>query len=199
MEDRVSRLESRVAYLSDRVASLEERLERAERAAPAAARAEEATTTTFADLVGLPPTPLQQWLGLVGRTLVILGGAYLLRALTGTHVLPVQVGVAAGLLYGAPWLILASRAAGRGAHIDAFAHALTTALIGYPLVWEATLRFGVLTPSESALLLGALTAAALVLASARRMQELAWVVTFGALVSAAGLAIGMGHWSAIPC
>ena len=195
MEDRVARLESRVAYLSDRVASLEERLDMAGRAAPASAPSAE-SATTFADLVGLPPTPLQQWLGLVGRTLVILGGAYLLRALTGTHVLPIEVGVAAGLLYGAPWLILASRAAARGAHIDAFAHALTTALIGYPLVWEATLRFGVLTPSQSALLLGALTAAALVLASARRLQGLAWVVTFGALASAGGLAIGMGHWSA---
>lgn len=195
MEDRVARLESRVAYLADRVESLEERLEHAERGAPVAARATE-PATSFADLVGLPATPLQQWLGLVGRTLVILGGAYFLRALTGSHVLPIHVGVAAGLLYGAPWLVLASRAAARGAHLDAFAHALTTALIGYPLVWEATLRFGALTPPQSALLLAALTAAALALASAQRLHELAWVVTFGALASAGGLAIGMGSWSA---
>lgn len=195
MEDRVARLESRVAHLSDRVASLEERLEGIERGVPAAPRHAE-PATTFADLVGLPPTPLQQWLGLVGRTLIILGGAYLLRALTGSHVLPTDIGIAVGLLYGAPWLVLASRAAARGAHVDAFAHALTTALIGYPLVWEATLRFGALTPSQSALLLGALTAAALVLASARGLQGLAWVVTFGALLSACGLAIGMGSWTA---
>jgi hypothetical protein len=195
MEDRVARLESRVADLTDRVESLEERLALAEKGQPVAARPAE-SSTSFAELVGIPVTPAQQWLGLVGRTLVILGGAYFLRALTGSHVLPIHVGIAAGLLYGAPWLVLASYAAARGNHIDAFAHALTTALIGYPLVWEATLRFGALTPSQSALLLGALTAAALALASARRLQGLAWVVTFGALASAGGLAIGMGSWSA---
>ncbi len=195
MEDRVARLESRIAYLTDRVESLEARLGVVERGAPAEAASSEATAS-LADLVGLPATPLQHWLGLIGRTLVILGGAYLLRALTGSRVLPVHVGVAAGLLYGAPWLVLASRAASRGAHLDAFAHALTTALIGYPLVWEATLRFGALTPPQSALLLGAITAAALVLASARRLHELAWVVTFGALGSALGLALGTGSWSA---
>lgn len=195
MEDRVARLESRIAYLADRVESLEERLAAAEKGAPAPARPAE-STTSLAEFVGLPATPAQQWLALVGRTLVILGGAYLLRALTNSHVLPVQAGIAAGLLYGAPWLVLASDAAGRGHHVDAFAHALTTALIGYPLVWEATLRFGMLTPSQSALLLGALTAAALALASARRLHGLAWVVTFGALVSALGLAIGMGSWPA---
>ncbi len=195
MEDRVARLESRIGYLTDRVESLEARLALVEHGAPAEAPAPE-SSASLAAFVGLPPTPLQQWLGLVGRTLVILGGAYLLRALTGSHVLPVHVGIAAGLLYGAPWLVLASRAAARGAHLDAFAHAVTTALIGYPLVWEATLRFGALTPSQSALLLGALTAAALVLASARQLHELAWVVTFGALASAGGLAIGMGSWSA---
>ena len=63
---------------------------------------------SLAEFVGLPATPAQQWLALVGRTLVILGGAYLLRALTNSHVLPVQAGIAAGLLYGAPWLVLAS-------------------------------------------------------------------------------------------
>ncbi len=143
MEDRVARLESRIAYLTDRVESLEARLGLVERGA----LAEAATPRSDRQPGGLgrpAPTPLQQWLGLIGRTLVILGGAYLLRALTGSGVLPVHVGIAAGLLYGAPWLVLASRAAARGAHVDAFAHALTTALIGYPLVWEATLRFGAL-------------------------------------------------------
>lgn len=194
MEDRVARLESRVAYLSDRVATLEERLEGIERGAPAARPAVE-PAASLAEIVGLPATPLQQWLGMVGRTLVILGGAYLLRALTGSQVLPATVGVAAGLLYGAPWLLLASSAAARGSHLDAFSHALTTALIGFPLVWEATLRFKALTPAQSALLLGALTAAAMALASARHLHALAGVVTFGALASALGLAMATGEWT----
>lgn len=105
-----------------------------------------------------------------------------------------QVGVALGLLYGAPWLLLASRAGRRGAHLDAACHALSTALIGYPLVWEATVRFQVLTPPESAGLLAVLTGAALVLSSRRALQGLAWVVTLGALLSVLGLAAVTSAW-----
>jgi hypothetical protein len=124
----------------------------------------------------------------------VLGGAYLLRALTESRVLTASAGVGLGILYGAPWLLLASRAAGRGAQLDAFAHALTAALIGYPLVWEATLRFEVVPPAQSAALLGALAAGAYVLSSLRQLQGLAWVATIGAMVSAVGLAIGTGDW-----
>lgn len=195
MEDRVVRLESRVANLTEHLADLEQRLAALEGRVPTPAE-EPPDSDSLAAIVGLEGIPVQQWLGLAGRTLVVLGGAYLLRALTGSHVLPAQVGVGLGLLYGAPWLLLASRAAARGSQLDAFTHALTTALIGYPLVWEATLRFNALSPEQSAALLGALTAGALVLSAARALQGLAWVVTFGALASAAGLAIATGSWTA---
>jgi hypothetical protein len=195
MEDRIVRLESRIAYLNEHVSDLEQRLAVIEGRVPRPAD-EVRDADTFAAIAGLERAPVQQWLGLAGRTLVVLGGAYLLRALTGSHVLSAQAGVGLGILYGAPWLLLASRAAARGSQIDAFAHALTTALIGYPLVWEATLRFNVISPEQSAALLGGLTAAALVLSAARGLQGLAWVVTFGAIVSAAGLAIATGNWTA---
>lgn len=193
MENRVAQLESQVAYLTDRLASLEERLAGAGRDPRALDLEPQPSVLAVADLQA---GSIQQWLGLAGRTLVILGGAYLLRALTGAHVVPAHVGVALGLLYGAPWLLLASRAGMRGSHLDAFTHALTTALIGYPLVWEATLRFGVLDPVQSAMLLAALTAGAFVLASTRGLQGLAWVVSFGALVSAIVLSIAMDSWTA---
>jgi hypothetical protein len=194
MEDRIVRLESRVAFLSDHVTDLEQRLAIIEGRAPA--RLDEPRHhDAHAMMSGLERAPVQQWLALAGRTLVVLGGAYLLRALTGSQVLSAQAGVGFGILYGAPWLLLASRAVARGSQLDAFAHALTAALIGYPLVWEATLRFNVLSPEQSAALLGGLTAAALVLSSMRNLQGLAWVVTFGALFSAIGLAIATGSWT----
>ena len=194
MEDRIVRLESRVAYLTDQVADLENRLAIVERRAPAPT-GEPRDSDSLAPIVSFERAPVQQWLGIVGRTLVVLGGAYLLRALTGSHVLSAQAGVGFGILYGAPWLLLASRAAAHDSQLDAFAHALTAALIGYPLVWEATLRFNVISPEQSAALLGGLTAAALMLSSMRRLQGLAWVVTFGALLSAVGLAIATGSWT----
>lgn len=193
MENRLDRLESTIALLRDHVDDLEQRLAQLEGGAGPATQAGvlEATVVPVAEL---QEATVQQWLGLIGRTLVVLGGAYLLRALTESHVLSAQSGVALGLLYGAPWLALGARAASRGAHLDALCHALATALIGYPLVWEATIRFKVLSPVESAALLAMLTAAALALAFTRRLHELAWVVTFGALGSALTLAISTEGW-----
>jgi hypothetical protein len=196
MEDRIAWLESRVATLAGRVTVLEKRLTAIEGATPAPALSSLAAAeeTRVPPVVGLGNTPLPQVLGLAGRTLVVLGGAYLLRALTESQMLPPVGGVALGLLYGAPWLMLASRAAARGAELDAIAHAVTSALIGYPLVWEATLRFGVLNAAQSAAVLGLLTAMALLLSWTRRLHGLAWVVALGTLISALGLAIGSGDW-----
>jgi hypothetical protein len=191
MDDRASRLEFTVTLLASKVADLEARLASLERSAAShderpAARAENLDT--------VPAVDVPRVLGLVGRTLLVLGGAYLLRALTGAGVLPTALGLGLGLLYGAPWLLLATRAAGRGANLDALCHGTATVLIGYPLVWEATVRFQALTPVQSAALLGLLTAAALVVSAARKLQSLAWVVTVGALASAFGLAIATGAW-----
>jgi hypothetical protein len=192
MDDRVARLESAIAVLTDHVRDLELRLAGLEGGGAPDAMHPHAVVPPAADF---ERAAVQQWLALAGRTLVVLGGAYLLRALTDAHVLPTHIGIALGLLYGAPWLLLASRAGARGAHLDALSHALATALIGYPLVWEATIRFRALTPGQSAALLGALTAAALVLAALRNLHSLAWVVTFGALGSAAGLAVATRDWN----
>jgi hypothetical protein len=193
MDERVDRLESVVAILTDRVTDLERRLQAFEggwAGAPGATHTEMVTEAADA----FDRVPVQQWLALAGRIFLVLGGAYLLRALTDSGVLPAHTGVTLGLLYGAPWLALAARAGARGASLDAFCHALATALIGYPLVWEATIRFGVIGTDQSAALLGALTAAALVLAAVTHLQGLAWVVTGGALVSALTLAMATRDW-----
>jgi hypothetical protein len=190
MDDRVGRLESVVQELAARVATLERRLDTGQERGPTGRDA-------LADDLRVPAfdaVPVQHWLGLVGRTLVVLGGAYLLRALTESRVLSAQLGVGLGLVYGAPWLWLGSRAGARGAQLDAVCHALATALIGYPLVWEATTRFHTLTTIQSAALLGLLTGAALVIAAVRNLHSLAWVVTLGAGGSACGLALVSGEW-----
>lgn len=192
MDDRLARLETAVAALDREVADLRARLARLD---GASARAETGTAGTLID-PRVSASAIQRWLTLTGRTLVILGGAYLLRALTDAHVLPAATGVALGLAYGAPWLLLASRAGSRGAQLDAFCYGLATALIGFPLVWEATYRFGVLSPPQSAALLAVLTGGALVLSAARGLQSLAWIVALGALAAAFTLGIATGGWVA---
>jgi hypothetical protein len=193
VDDRLARLEAAVAALDQEVAQLRARLARVE--GGPAVHSESGVAGTLLD-PQVSAGAIQSWLALTGRTLVILGGAYLLRALTDAQVLPARTGVALGLVYGAPWLLLASRAGSRGAQLDAFYHGLATALIGFPLVWEATYRFGVLSPPQSAALLAALTAGALVLSAARGLQSLAWIVTLGALAAAFTLAIATAGWIA---
>jgi hypothetical protein len=189
MQERVVHLESTVASLQAEIAALHARVASLEAAAPAAA-----APTAVAAIPEVDAAQVEGWLALAGRTLVILGGAYLLRAMTAGNVVPYGWGVAAGLLYGAPWLLLASRAGARGRPLDAFCYGLSTALIGYPLVWEATVRFGVFTPLQSALLVGVLTAGAFGLSFVWRLHSLAAIVTCGALASALGLAIETEQW-----
>jgi hypothetical protein len=190
VDDRTARLEATVTILASRVANLEARLASLE----SAGFDGEPSQVEGDDFDTLQKVDVPRMLGLIGRTLLVLGGAYLLRALTEAGVLPTPVGIGLGLLYGAPWLLLASRAAGRGATLDALCHGIGAVLIVYPLVWEATVRFRVLTPLQSAALLAAVTAAALLVSAACRLQSLAWVVTMGALASAFTLAIATGGW-----
>jgi hypothetical protein len=189
MRDRVAELESSVASLSSEVAALRVRVASLESGAPV--REAEGPLPAIPEVHAVE---VQGWLALLGRTLVILGGAYLLRAITSAQVVPYAAGVGAGLLYGAPWLLLAARAGARERRLDAFCYGASTALIGYPLVWEATVRFAVFTPAQSALLLGGLTAAAFVLSAVWRLHSLAAIVTCGALASAFGLGMATGHW-----
>jgi hypothetical protein len=201
MDDRIARLESTVASLTSQVARLDARVRGLESKGGDTAEAPAVPAPGFVPnlieglVPRLPASTVQQWLALIGRTLVVLGGAYLLRALTAADVLPVPIGVAAGLLYGAPWLWLASRAGARGSSLDAFCHGLSTALIGYPLVWEATVRFGVFTPVESAAVLAGLTAAALLLSATEALYSLAGIVTCGAALTASALAMATGAWA----
>lgn len=190
MRDRFAELESSVASLQSDVSAMRARLEAVERGlAPAAAG-----SLPVAAIPDVDAAQVAGWLALLGRTLVILGGAYLLRAVTSAQLVPYAAGVGIGLLYGAPWLVLASRAGSRGRRLDAFCYGLSTALIGYPLVWEATIRFGVFSPAESALVLGALTAGAFGLSAVWRLHSLAAIVTCGVLASAVGLAVATEAW-----
>ena len=56
---------------------------------------------------------------MAGRTLMVLGGAYLLRALTESGVWPSWLGVGAGFAYAALWLAATERAAGAGRWMSA--------------------------------------------------------------------------------
>lgn len=194
MEDRLSRLESRVQTLEHSVQSLEQRLARVEREKRIAAAVEPLSASDLSAAPGAaaPYAAARRddfitVLSFIGRTFVALGGAYLLRALTDSHVLPAGTGLALGLAYGLFWLVPADRAGSAGARLNAAFHALVFALIAYPLLWEATVRFKFVGPDATALGLGLVTLAGLFVAVRRRLHAVAWIVTLAALPAAIGL------------
>ncbi|HET9300749.1 MAG TPA: hypothetical protein VFO11_12450, partial [Candidatus Polarisedimenticolaceae bacterium] len=93
----------------------------------------------------LPKHPLQgpsaggevtRWVTLLGRSCVVLGGAFLIRALTDGRVLPGGMGVALGIAFAATWVFFSHRAAASGAILSAGFHGVVAATIAYPLILE---------------------------------------------------------------
>ncbi len=185
LNDRVDELERSIASLERRLAAIESL------GAVLEAPAEPDLTEQAA--VEPPPVPViggpsAGALTLTGRTSVVLGGAFLLRALTESGRVPVAVGVSIGFAYALLWLGAAYRAGDRG-RASAFFHGLASVVIALPLVFEAVARFGAYGTWTSAVLLGLAAAFGLFVATRHRLPALAAIVVLGTLVTAGSLAI----------
>ena len=126
---------------------------------------------------------------LVGRTLMVLGGAYLLRAVSDAGVLPPLAGAGAGLAYAVWWLGACDRAAAAGERLGATFHGLAAALVAFPLIFETTARFGTLPVAVAALALVAVPGLALAVAARRGLEEVAWIATLFAVATSLALLV----------
>jgi hypothetical protein len=190
LEDQVQRLTDRLAAVESRLASLEGRPAVALSPVPAVAGADAPFAIVAIDSFdGLKLTTA------LGRSLIILGGAFLLRAVTDAGTWPPLAGVSIGLLYALAWLVTADRAAARGDRVRAIFDGATALVIGFPLIVEATLRFRLLTPEVSALVLTLFAAMALAAASRMQVQGLAWLMAVGGMLTALTLILRVGVWA----
>jgi hypothetical protein len=195
VSDTSTSVEARLDRLERALASMESRLREVE---GASWRDDTAATSAAAGAPGAAPaaagpaTDLAGALTLIGRTFVIFAGAYLLRALTESGTLDRGAGAAAGLAYAAAWSLVAWRLPAARALSATFFGACTV-LIGFPLIWEATLRFALLTPTASASALAVTTGLVLLTAWRRNLHALAWIATIAACGLAAVLLVGTGH------
>jgi len=182
-DDRLAALERAVAALDARLGALE--------AGGAPAMPREIDEDPPAPRAGpaLDPVALMT---LVGRTLVVLGGAYLLRALTEAGVWPPLVGVAAGFAYAASWLVAVDRAGRRGLRVSAIFHGLSATIIALPILWEAVTKFGAIGGGGAAAILTATAMAVLTVAVRARLQTVAWMIVLGAVVSSLALTAATG-------
>ncbi|MEO6487366.1 MAG: hypothetical protein ABIO78_05400, partial [Thermoanaerobaculia bacterium] len=177
----------RLDRIDQHLLQIEERLSRIENASGPLSAPERTGDVTDADAGngGTAGTPL---LALAGKSILILGGAFLLRAATESTALPQQIGVAFGLLYATAWIAAAVFAARAGRRSAAVFHCVVAAAVAYPVVWEVTTRFGVLSAVTAALLLAGFSIALIFVARLHALPLPAWIAAAGATLDALLLA-----------
>ncbi|HET7294837.1 MAG TPA: hypothetical protein VFM88_20610 [Vicinamibacteria bacterium] len=186
--------ERRVDELASRLDGIERRLALLE----AASRAEAPQALS---LLPEGPTPsaasTQRLVPLLGRTLLVLAGGYLLRSVADTGAAPVSAAAVAGLVYAGAWLLRADREAGQAARRpSATFHGLAALAIALPLVLESALRYRALGAAAASFAL-VLTVVACVVVGIRR--ELAWVAWSAAVFGVtAGLVLLAGARETLP-
>ena len=135
---------------------------------------------------------------LLGRFLMILGGAFLLRAGTDAGTIPASLGVTLGLTYGIAQLWLVLRAARSGATASANWFGLGSAFVVLPLIAESTLEFQILSPGIAALLLPVVGFSGVAVAFRCRLRVMAWVFLAGTGSVGLFLAIKTGFGIGFP-
>jgi hypothetical protein len=195
MADRLAALERQLLDLQRKVERLEKRMD-AGVLLPGAPASPTQTPGEDAEL-GTIAFNFTSLLTLSGRSLIILGGAYLIRAITESRVLPAAAGVALGMAYAGLWILAAGRAASKGLKGDATFHVVVATVIAFPLIFEATVRFHFLGPQTSAIALGFMVVFALAIAWRFNHQIMAWIITVAALITAVVLIANTGAVLAI--
>jgi len=174
-EQRLRELETSVAGILDRLQRVESRLD-LQKESPAVFRSAPTIESSQAPKQSLPDGAMvARLLQLVGRTCLVLGGAFLIRALSDGRVLSLGVGIALGLALATASLGFSYRAAKLGRGLSAAFHGITAALIAYPLALETTTRLGAMSPPTAAGVVAGITALLLFVAWQHRLTALAWV------------------------
>ena len=124
----------------------------------------------------------------VGKAMLGIAGAYVLRAVAESGSFPKLAVVVLALAYALTWLVWAARVR-VGAHFASAAYAVTAALILAPMLAELTLRFQVLPSSATAALLAAFVIAAFALAWTRGLAPVVWAAEIAAVLTALALLI----------
>ncbi|MGZ5790560.1 MAG: hypothetical protein ACXWJF_14010, partial [Burkholderiaceae bacterium] len=176
-------LSSRVDELEKRVHALEHPNEVKASAANRAIGAASATSD-------LGPDSLQtaNIFPLLGRAMLGIAGAYVLRAVAEADVMPKVIVATVAIAYSFAWLVWAARCskvAGIAPHI----YAGTSAAILVPMLWEITLHFQVLTPVVTAGVLAAYVTLATVIGTRDGCIRFAWIAQSVGAITAVALAV----------
>lgn len=184
LPDALNRLEARVETLEQRIYALEH---------PAGARGEIAAQVASQGPAAASEEKLSSSLAIgafsvLGKAMLGIAGAYLLRAVAESSSLPRTAVAAVAITYALAWLVWASRAKS-GDWLAGTTYACTSALILAPMLWELTLRFNVLSASIAAGVVCGFVIAASALAWKRDFAPVLWVANVTAVAISLTLAI----------
>ena len=157
------------------------------------------------DLVPTPPLerprPPATWRGfppvetpagvitVIGKAVLGIAGAYLLRALAESSAIPKLPVLAVAILYACFWMLWAVRTQ-PGNRFASVTYAINSALILCPMLWETTVSFHVLSPVFASLVLVGFSILTLSAAWTRDLQWILWVSTLSAVITSVALIIG---------
>jgi hypothetical protein len=185
-------LDARLAAIERTLADIDARVRRLELSATDVPTA--ATVLPWPSASGTRTRDVAGTLTLIGRTFVIIAGAYLLRAVSETGVVERGTAAAIAMGYALVWTVVAYRTASQP--LSATFFGACTVLIGFPLLWEATMRFALLSALASAFAVATLTGVVLLTAWRQHLHALAWLGTTAACGLAIALLVGTG--AAVP-
>ncbi len=187
--------QSDIEDLSAQIRALQERVSNLEQRFAVAGEMPQATTQALlssepeADQLAPALEETTRAIPVLGKALLALAGAYLLRALTESGAIPQAAGVAAGLLYALLWLVLAARTDPEQKFVVAV-HGLTSVLVLGPLLWEATVRFSAISAWAAAGVLTFFAIFGLAISWTKNIALVAWITTLGALTATFALLLG---------
>ena len=176
----IEQLSRRIADLEARVAALEH--------PPSASPVQSASRTTFereqpeAAPVGMDSGTSGNVIGVLGKAVLAMAGAYLLRAIAESAPSAQFPMLVAAILYASGWMAWAVRAH-RTNHFASAAYGATATLILAPLLYESTTKFQLLSLSSASAVLVAFVVLVLVLAWHSNLQVLPWVGTLASIAT----------------
>ncbi|HEY1576536.1 MAG TPA: hypothetical protein VGF82_05610 [Terracidiphilus sp.] len=124
----------------------------------------------------------------LGRAMLGIAGAYVLRALASADAAPKPAVAAVAIAYSFVWLIWAARVS-KSNPLSSAIYAATSTLILAPMLWETTLHFQTFSPVATASALGAFAVLAAALGWHSESQHLLWVAYAATAITAVALSV----------
>lgn len=182
----LEQLNERIAFLENRVSALEGGPAKQMPVRPILEAPDARSSRPPETWQGFPPIEMPTMVSTLGKSVVGLAGAYLLRATAESGTLP-RVVVIMAVLYAALWMVWAVRA--NRDRFTSVTYGITSLLILSPMLWESTVLFHFASPAFSGAILVQFFVIAIALSWRRKLLAIPWLAAAACTVTALSLIV----------